>query len=134
MVVGAASADEILAFLGDAGRYPDLVIADYRLAAGELGTRAIERLRDEFGVTIPALLVSGDASAEAILAMRTSRLDVLLKPVVPWLLRDTAERLLGGTRISPPPSQSSSIEGEGISKKSAPRGGAGGQTEFGMTG
>jgi hypothetical protein len=70
----------------------------------------------------------------SILAMRTSRLDGLLKLVVPWLLRDTAERRLGGTRISPPPSQSSPIEGEGVSKKSAPRGGAGGQTEFGMTG
>jgi DNA-binding NtrC family response regulator len=120
MVVGAASVDEILASLGDAGRYPDLIIADYRLAAGELGTHVIERLRDEFGVMIPALLVSGDASAEAIMAIRTSRLDVLLKPVVPWLLRDTAERLLGSTRISPAPSQPFPIEGEGIKRHPHP--------------
>ncbi len=42
MVVGAASADDIMGALGDAGRYPDLIIADYRLAGGELGTAVIE--------------------------------------------------------------------------------------------
>ena len=94
MVVGAASADDIMGALGDAGRYPDLIIADYRLAGGELGTAVIDRLRDELGLPIPAMLVSGDASAEAITAMGASRLDVLLKPVVPELLRVTAERLL----------------------------------------
>jgi two-component system, sensor histidine kinase len=102
IVVGAASADEIIGAIGDVGRYPDLIIADYRLAAGELGTHVIERLRDELGMTIPAMLVSGDASASAITAMRASRLDVLLKPVVPALLRDTAERLLAGMRTSSP--------------------------------
>ena len=52
-VVGAASADEIVEALGDAGRYPDLIIADYRLADGERGTEVVERLRDEFGVERP---------------------------------------------------------------------------------
>jgi two-component system, sensor histidine kinase len=124
MVVGAASADEIIAALGDAGRYPDLIIADYRLAAGALGTQVIERLRDEFGVTVPAMLVSGDASAEAITAMRASHLDVLLKPVVPALLRDIAERLLDAAAASPSPLPTFPIEGEGVSKKKAPREGA----------
>ncbi len=113
MVVGAASADEIIAALGDAGRYPDLIIADYRLAAGALGTQVIERLRDEFGVTVPAMLVSGDASAEAIIAMRASHLDVLLKPVVPALLRDIAERLLDAAAASPSPLPTFPIEEEG---------------------
>ncbi len=94
MVVGAGSADGIFVALGDAGRYPDLIIADYRLAAGELGTGVIERLRDEFGVTVPAMLVSGDASAEAIADMRAAGLDLLLKPVVPHELRRSAERLI----------------------------------------
>ena len=114
------------------GRYPDLIIADYRLGEGELGTGVIERLRDEFGMSIPALLVSGDASAEAIANMRASIQDVLLKPVVPEQLRLTAERLLGpacaaapatkvspraGTHFSPPPSS-----GKEYQKKSAPQG------------
>jgi CheY-like chemotaxis protein len=109
MVVGAASAEEILAALGDVGKYPDLIVADYRLAAGELGTEVIERLRREFGVTVPAMLVSGDASTAAITAMRTSRLDVLLKPVVPALLRDIAERLLDSAATAPPTTVSSLV-------------------------
>ena len=100
-VAAAASFDEIANALGDAGRYPDLIIADYRLDLGELGTAVIARLREEFGITIPALLVSGDASAEAIAEMRASGLDVLLKPVVPDELRLTAERLLDSGRLSP---------------------------------
>ena len=102
IVVGAASADEIIAAIGNVGRYPDLIIADYRLAAGELGTDVIERLRDELGMPVPAMIVSGDASAAAITAMRASRLDVLLKPVVPVLFRETAERLLAGMHTSSP--------------------------------
>jgi len=119
-VVGGASTDEILAALGDAGRYPDLIIADYRLAAGELGTTVIERLRDEFGVSIPAMLVSGDASAQAITAMRAWRLGMLLKSVVPGSLRDMAQRLLDSAteRSAEPPC--SLRDGE----KKAPREGA----------
>ncbi len=69
-VVGAASGDAIIEALGVAHRYPDLIVADYRLADGELGTQVIARLRNELGAPIPAMLVSGDASVTAIAAMR----------------------------------------------------------------
>jgi len=123
--VGARSGDAILAALGDLARYPDLIIADYRLADGELGTGVIERLREEFGLCIPAMLVSGDASAAAIADMRASTLDLLLKPVTAEELRARAE-----TSVSARPREN----GARPPKKSAPRRGAGGQTEFGMTG
>ena len=100
MVIGAGSADGIFVALGDAGRYPDLIVADYRLASGELGTEVIERLRDEFGVSVPAMLVSGDASAEAIADMRAAGIDLLLKPVVPDELRRSAERLIEAATAS----------------------------------
>jgi signal transduction histidine kinase/CheY-like chemotaxis protein len=119
-VVGAASADEIVEALGDAGRYPDLIIADYRLADGVRGTEVVERLRDEFGVDVPAMLVSGDASPDAIALMHASRLDVLLKPVVPELLRVTAERLLHATAE---PAAASAVGGC-ASQKKAPHEGA----------
>jgi signal transduction histidine kinase/CheY-like chemotaxis protein len=93
-VVGAASGDAVLAALGESGGYPDLIVADYRLADGELGTDLIARLRDELGLQIPALLVSGDASAEAIAAMHGCALEVLLKPVLPEAFRVLAEHLL----------------------------------------
>lgn len=93
-VVGAASAEAMLAALGEAEAYPDLLIADYRLACDELGTEAIARLRRELGFTVPALLISGDSSALALDALRASGLDFLLKPVLPEELRAEAERLL----------------------------------------
>jgi CheY-like chemotaxis protein len=93
-VVGAASAEAMLAALGEAEAYPDLLIADYRLARDELGTSAIARLRHELGLTIPALLISGDSSAPALDALRASGVDFLLKPVLPEELKAEAERLL----------------------------------------
>ncbi|MEO8740328.1 MAG: hybrid sensor histidine kinase/response regulator [Casimicrobiaceae bacterium] len=102
VVLGAATGADALALLGDCGRYPDLIVADYRLAGGELGTTVIARLRDELGLPIPALLVSGDASADAIAAMRGSTLQVLLKPVIPDELRVYVERLLAGEVMATP--------------------------------
>jgi signal transduction histidine kinase/CheY-like chemotaxis protein len=93
-VVGAASAEAMLAALGEADAYPDLLIADYRLACDELGTDAVARLRREFGFTIPALLISGDSSAPALNALRASGVDFLLKPVLPEELKAEVERLL----------------------------------------
>jgi len=93
-VVGAGSAEAMLAALGEAEAYPDLLIADYRLACDELGTDAIARLRRELGLAIPALLISGDSSASALNALRASGMDFLLKPVLPEELRAEAERLL----------------------------------------
>ncbi|MGH8714394.1 MAG: ATP-binding protein [Casimicrobiaceae bacterium] len=93
-VCGGGSSGEALESLGEAGRYPDLIVADYRLADGALGTDAVAILRAELGQPIPALLISGDASAGAFAAMRASALDVLLKPVPPGELRALAERLL----------------------------------------
>jgi DNA-binding NtrC family response regulator len=84
----------MLTALGEYGRYPDLIVADYRLGAGALGTDAVAPLRHELGLHIPAMLISGDSSTEAISAMRASSLHVLLKPVLPQELHLLVERLL----------------------------------------
>jgi len=93
-VIGAPSCGAALAALGDAGVYPDLLIADYRLAHGRSGLEAIERLRRELGLPIPALLISGDSAAPTLDALRRSGIDFLLKPVLPEELRVQATRLL----------------------------------------
>ena len=93
-VCGGGSAAAVLAALGELGRYPDLIVADYRLAGDALGTDAVARLRAERGRPIPAVLISGDASADAFAAMRSTAPDVLLKPVLPDDLHLLAERLL----------------------------------------
>src|SRR5438105_13299835 len=94
VVVGAGSGKEMLTALGEHGRYPDLIVADYRLGGGALGTDAVALLRHELGLQIPAMLISGDSSTEAISAMREASLHVLLKPVLPQELHRLVERLL----------------------------------------
>jgi signal transduction histidine kinase len=94
VVVGAGSGKDMLTALGDHGRYPDLIVADYRLGDGALGTDAVALLRHELGQHIPAMLISGDSSTEAISAMREASLHVLLKPVLPQELHLLLERLL----------------------------------------
>ena len=94
VVVGAGSGKEMLTALGEHGRYPDLIVADYRLGGGALGTDAVALLRHELGLHIPAMLISGDSSTEAISAMREASLHVLLKPVLPPELHRLVERLL----------------------------------------
>jgi two-component system, sensor histidine kinase len=96
-VVGAASGEAMLTALGEAGVYPDLLIADYRLAQDELGIDVVARLRRELGLPIPALLISGDSSASTLDRMRKSGVDFLLKPVLPEELRAEAERLLASS-------------------------------------
>lgn len=93
-VVRANDADTMLEALGDLERYPDLVVADLRLADGRNGIDAVERLRDELGIAFPALLVSGDLTANAERDARAAGLTLLPKPVVPTLLHALATALI----------------------------------------
>ena len=93
-VVAGTTGDALLAAMGETGRCPDLIVADYRLAHGELGTDVVARLRRELGMPIPALLISGDSSAAALSAMRAARCEVMLKPVLPGELRALSTQLL----------------------------------------
>jgi CheY-like chemotaxis protein len=93
MVIGASSCDAMLAALGEAEAYPDLIIADYRIGQNELGLDVIARLRHELGVPTPALLISGDSSAATLDTLRRSGLDFLLKPVLPDELKVHVRRL-----------------------------------------
>ena len=110
-VVGAASGEAMLAALGESGEYPDLVIADYRLAADELGTDVVARLRHELGWAVPALLISGDSSTATLDVLRASGLEFLLKPVLPEELKAVSSRLVAAGRdaahcLSTPPASS----------------------------
>ena len=82
-IAGGAHADAVLAALGEVERYPDLIVADLRLADGTSGLAAIARLRDELGEQVPALVVSGDLGAGAARDVREAGFVLLPKPVVP---------------------------------------------------
>jgi two-component system, sensor histidine kinase len=63
-VTAVASLAEAVRSVNEAGA-PDLLITDYRLGNGELGTQVIATLRGSLGASLKAVLVSGDATAAA---------------------------------------------------------------------
>jgi CheY-like chemotaxis protein len=93
-VAGGGTSGEVLDALGRAERYPDLVVADLRLAQGDSGIAVVDRLRNELGLAVPALLVSGDTTPAAERDARTAGLMLLGKPVVPAVLHAAALGLL----------------------------------------
>jgi CheY-like chemotaxis protein len=60
-VVTAECDADAMALLAEHRRRPDLIVCDYRLSEGAIGTEVIKRLRSAF--EIPALLISGDPSS-----------------------------------------------------------------------
>ena len=83
----AASAAEADAALQRLDGPPDLVIADYHLDAGELGTDAIASLRARCGTALPALVISSDRSADLRQRMKAAGQAFLPKPASPARLR-----------------------------------------------
>jgi signal transduction histidine kinase/CheY-like chemotaxis protein len=82
LVVGGATPDALLAGVGELERYPDLIVADLRLAGNRSGVEAVRQLRDEMGFAIPAIVVSGDTGTRADREVRKAGLVLLPKPVV----------------------------------------------------
>lgn len=80
-ILVAESVDEALERLADYDRYPDVIIADYRLRKGATGVEAIERVRYELGIDLPAVLVTGTAAPESLADIQGSGLKILYKPV-----------------------------------------------------
>ncbi|MBX3622844.1 MAG: response regulator [Rhizobacter sp.] len=59
----------------------DIVVSDLRLADGEDGIDAIERVRAVYGAPLPALLITGDTSPDEVKRVHGSGHQVLFKPV-----------------------------------------------------
>jgi len=72
----------------------DLIVADLRLAEGNSGIDAIARLRARIGTETPAIIVSGDTSAEAHAEARAAGVRLLIKPVVASALKEAAEHAI----------------------------------------
>ncbi|MGV8842190.1 MAG: hybrid sensor histidine kinase/response regulator [Pseudomonas sp.] len=80
---------------------PQLLISDYRLAANEDGLRAIERLREEAGRMLPALLISADISPELQERCMPAHVTLLGKPLLPARLRQALAVLLPAPEKAP---------------------------------
>jgi two-component system, sensor histidine kinase len=75
---------------------PDLIISDSRLAGGESGIDAVQRVRVAAGVPIPALIITGDTAPERLREASAGGFPLLHKPVSPMALRTALNRLLRG--------------------------------------
>ena len=80
------------------GRTPDLIVADYRLDGGSLGTAVIDALHLRYGAEVPALVISGDRSEALEAEIRALGPGFLSKPVAPAKLRAMLSYLLREAR------------------------------------
>lgn len=81
------NADETYAaWLADKTAKPsqtDLVIVDYRLEGGMIGTQAARRLFDKIGYELPVIILTGDTSPERLREASASGYMLLHKPIDP---------------------------------------------------
>ncbi|MDQ2104738.1 hybrid sensor histidine kinase/response regulator [Azospirillum isscasi] len=94
-VLTAGSTGEALERLRAGGRRPDIVLADYRLRQGRIGTEAILRVRDLFGPDVPGLIVTGEIGPEPQRDAARHGIGLMHKPVTPRLLEAALTRHLG---------------------------------------
>lgn len=87
-------AEQVRAELLRLGRAPNLILCDYRLRQGRTGIEAIQLLRNAFGSSIPAALLTGDTASDTIRIIQASGLPVLHKPLKPAKLRAFLSHLL----------------------------------------
>jgi two-component system, sensor histidine kinase len=94
----ADGSDPALEGVAQAGRYPDLIIADYRLQSHETGVQAAQRIRWELGVQIPTILITASTSSEHLTDAETAGFLIMGKPVLP----EDMERLMREALRGPP--------------------------------
>lgn len=97
-VVAAQSVSAAIESLHQAELVPECIVADFRLRDDLNGVQAVAQIRDEFNLTIPAVLVTGDTSPESLLFAQAGGLPVQHKPVSPAELRLSIWRELNQLR------------------------------------
>jgi len=73
--------DSVREALGHAHKTIDLVVTDYHLRDGETGLELIKALRERYGVSPKAVLMTGDTSSAVKSVPRDPRLRVASKPI-----------------------------------------------------
>lgn len=92
--IAAPSESAAREVLADLGRPPDLIVSDYRLAAGAVGIEVVRGLQRDYGPQIPAAILTGDIAASVLKAVADAGLPLLSKPVRPDQLVAALEKLL----------------------------------------
>jgi hypothetical protein len=92
-VIAAASPREVTSKLESAPEPIDLIVTDYHLRDTLNGIDVITAVRERYGRTIPAIVMTGDTSP-SIEEDKIARLEVLSKPIEPEQLAGTIQQLL----------------------------------------
>jgi two-component system, sensor histidine kinase len=93
-VLTAGSMDQALEQLRDAGRRLDIVIADYRLRDGRVGTEAIVKIREMVGASVPGVILTGETGTEFQQDAAAHSLLVVHKPITARQLGKVLEQKL----------------------------------------
>lgn len=93
-VLSADSAERAMERLAGQAEAPDIVIADYRLREGRVGTEVVRRVRDRYGAAIPAVILTGETGADCLQDAAAHGVPVIHKPVTPRQLAAAVERQL----------------------------------------
>ncbi len=91
-VLIAGSGDEALETLREARQAPDVIIVDYRLREGEVGTAVVRRVREFVGRVVPGVLLTGETGSEFQQEAAENDLGLAHKPVTPRQLHSALER------------------------------------------
>lgn len=86
----AVSVPEVEALIPTLEDAPDLIISDYHLADGSTGVEAVRCLREAFGTSTPAFIVSGDTSKVVDQAREIDNSVLMRKPINTDLLLSMA--------------------------------------------
>jgi len=92
-VLIAGDEDTAVHLVDKEGQAPDVVIADYHLDGGAIGSGAVQRVRLHCGRTIPAIVITADRTPELRDHLADEGFHVLTKPVKPAQLRALISRL-----------------------------------------
>lgn len=80
-VVAVTGIHDAMSQIGSRDFVPDLIIADHDLGDGMTGLEAVRLLRARFGMRIPACIVTGDATVEALRNVSAEDIGCLAKPI-----------------------------------------------------
>ena len=91
-VLAAGDPDQAMQRLGRQNRAPDIVIADYRLREGRVGTEVVRRVRERFGPQVPGVILTGETGPECLRDAAAHNARVIHKPVTPRQLSAAVDR------------------------------------------
>jgi CheY-like chemotaxis protein len=91
-VLSATSAEEAVEILKQAGRTPDVVVSDYRLRDGQVGTECVRRVRAFLGSAVPGVILTGETGLAAVSDITAHGLGIAHKPITAPQMHAVIER------------------------------------------